>query len=184
MFYCLKFLKEYYNQDMEYCTPEWFVLKYQDAFRDEDAKKRIIFDRFDGDRFASTFADGTAKKRRFLRHWASADIRGRIAEQAEWLLANQIATIAPSLQLFNVQIWVAWCERVQKERAKANEAGERWGIPPRYELRDLNFSEKDRFGFERFGGTAALWKKKLSHALNREPRSKRVVVVREPITGL
>lgn len=189
LFYCLKTIKEHFNQDSYYCTPQWFVTKYKEVFRDEDAKKRIIFDRSEVD-FASSFADGTAKEPRFLRHWASADIRGRIAEQAEWLLANQIATASSSVQLFNIKIWVAWCERVQEERVKASKAGERWGIPPRYELRDLDFEAKDKFGFERFGGTAALWQDKLSnalnrkHALNRKQKQKNVPVVREQIPSV
>ncbi|KAH6917388.1 hypothetical protein BKA70DRAFT_332925 [Coprinopsis sp. MPI-PUGE-AT-0042] len=174
LYHCLKFLKDHFNQEAEYCTPEWFITKYREVFRDEDAKKRIIFDRADVD-FSFTFADGTAKERRFLRHWASGDLRGRIAEQAEWLLANQIATISRSVQIFNAKVWVAWCERVQRERVKAHEAGDRWGIPPRYELLDLDFPAKDRFGFERFGGTAAIWQEKLSNALKRKPKAKKVV---------
>ncbi|TFK30438.1 hypothetical protein FA15DRAFT_7972 [Coprinopsis marcescibilis] len=150
-------------------TMEWWTTRYIDTFRKEDLHRRIIYN-FDSkiQDGGNVSADGTIKRKRFLRHLARADIEGRFAAHAEWLLANQIASAASYIQLFDTSYWVKYCRNLvsaRKEAAKRAAKGERkWGIP---HGEPVGYRKDDEFGFERFGSNLSVWNKKLESALKR-----------------
>ncbi|KAG2023501.1 hypothetical protein CC2G_001147 [Coprinopsis cinerea AmutBmut pab1-1] len=160
----MKRLKEDHNQPLEDCTVEWYIAKYKEIIRPADKHRRLICDKDDTDH---TLKDGTSKRPRFLRHLASSDLKARFAAQAEWILANQIATASKETDVVNLKKWTQFCKKVQKARERAASEGVRWGIPAGYDLEELRFSADNPFGMERFGSHRTYWKKKLHNALKR-----------------
>ncbi|KAF6766039.1 hypothetical protein DFP72DRAFT_4863 [Ephemerocybe angulata] len=158
------------QQPIEARTIHWFVKEYNLQIRNQtDEHQRLIFStQRDDDDPDPTPLTGDVPHRRYLRHIASADIRGRFADQCEWLLANQIASASSAVQLFDTKSWVKWCKEVQKLREETRDQLPRpWGVARNTRLEDLQFSEEDPFGLERFGGKAKEWADKLKNALNR-----------------
>lgn len=161
-------VKDADNPPLEELTPGWFVQRYIERYRDIDRQKRIIYTYAPNNDDNSNDARGVVTQPRFLRHLSSADVRGRFAAQAEWLLASAIEA-ANTKPLFDLPAWVRFCQDVQVARRRAQQTrNERWGMPHNLELSDLEYSSSNRFGLTRFGGSPEDWDKRLRSALKRK----------------
>ena len=106
---------------------------------------------------------------RHPRHIPLAEIRGYFASQAEWLLANQLASLSTSanVKLVDIPQWISFCLQVRVEVAEAKNYGIRWGVPhktgidPKSSSRNLSLSQS----LARYGQTESFWAKKLENVI-------------------
>lgn len=135
---------------IELRTIDWFLAEYRTQILPLDQYRRII---------PAPGAPHILEKPRRLRHLADGELRGRFADQCEWLLAHQLAN---DLQVFDTTAWVEFCNFVRDER---EQSGWTWGMG--YKQRKLWTPEDtpgDPFGFERFGGSRERWYELLNRA--------------------
>src|SRR5690606_7074450 len=137
-----------------------FMDEYRKQIHVLDEQHRIIVDPDHENEVDEVLPEG---KKRHLRHLSRADLLGRFADHCEWLLANQIASPASSVQLFNTELWVKFCNDVQVWREKSKG---RWGMG--YNSKWMKSDDPgDPYGLQRFGGTKEEWAKKLQQSRNR-----------------
>ncbi|TFK41162.1 hypothetical protein BDQ12DRAFT_679005 [Crucibulum laeve] len=146
-------------------TIDWLVEAYLARFLHRDLFRRIIA----GEDNTIDEAGG-CQQRRHLRQISRAEVRGYFAEQAEWLLAQQLVPKHKAHQLLNLEKWLEFCQEVKKSRRLAHQEGVRWGVTGN--LADQEVYDRDGVvGLTRFGETPGFWDRKLKSLL--KPRTQK-----------
>lgn len=104
------------------------------------------------------------KKPRHSRHVHKAEIREIFARQAEWILADQIASSSPNARYLDISQWVRFVKHVKIARRNARAQGLKWGIPWNRDT-SANDDTEDVIDLTQFGGTREDWDRRLRNAL-------------------
>lgn len=138
---------------------DWIIDRYFQHIIPHDLKNRIITD--------PSLEHEILLEPRLPQHIPRAEIRGYFAAHAEWLLANQLASISTSANVGLVDIpqWISFCLQVRAEVAEENH-GIRWGpgVPRKtaHKKRDLN-STPSSLSLAKYGQTESFWAKMLEN---------------------
>ena len=139
---------------------DWLLDRYFKHIIPRDLKNRIISD--------PSLEREISLEPRHPRHIALAEIRGYFASQAEWLLANQLASSSSSanVRLLDIPQWISFCHQVRVEVADAKRNGIRWGVPHETVINLSNSSWQKLSLSQRlakYGQTESFWAKKLEN---------------------
>ena len=151
---------------------DWLINLYIQHIIPRDLKNRII-------------TDPTLEQREILleprhpRHIPVAEIKGYFASQADWILANQLASLSTSanVKLVDIPQWISFCLQVRAEVADASNHGVRWGVPHKTG-KDLKNHRKWLLSpslsqsLARFGQTESFWAKKLENVVAQRKKTK------------
>ena len=141
---------------------DWLLDRYFQHIIPRDLKNRIITD--------PLLERKILLEPRHPRHIPLAEIRGYFASQAEWLLANQLASLSTSanVKLVDIPQWISFCLQVRVEVADAKNYGIRWGVPlkdlknkKKSSRRDLSLSQS----LAKYGQTESFWAKRLENVI-------------------
>jgi hypothetical protein len=144
---------------------DWLVNLYIQHIIPRDLKNRIITD--------PSLEPEILLEPRHPRHIPLAEIKGYFASQAEWLLANQLASMSTSanVKLVDIPQWISFCIQVWAEVADANNHSVKWGLPHKTG-RDLKNHKKwtpNHLSLSqclaKYGQTESFWAKKLENAV-------------------
>ena len=142
---------------------DWLLGRYFEHIIPRDLKNRIVVD--------PSLEREILLEPRHLRHIPRGEIRGYFASQAEWLLANQLASISTSanVKLVDIPQWIAFCLQVRTEVEDARNYGVRWGLPHKtaqelkyhrkWTLPNLSLPQR----LAKFGQTESFWAKRLEN---------------------
>ena len=142
---------------------DWLLDRYFQYIIPRDLKNRIMTD-------PSTEREILLEPRH-PRHISHAEIRGYFASQAEWLLANQLASLSTSanVKLVDIPQWISFCLQVRVEVVDASNNGIKWGIPHKigqelkshrkWSLQNIPLSQR----LAKYGQTESFWAKKLEN---------------------
>ena len=141
---------------------DWLIDRYFKHIIPRDLKHRIISD--------PSLEREILLEPRHPRHISHAEIRGYFASQAEWLLANQLASSSSSanVRLVDIPQWISFCLQVKAEVADAKRNGVKWGVPHKT---GTNLSKSSSQGLSlsqrlaKYGETESFWDKKLENAI-------------------
>lgn len=139
---------------------DWLIDRYFEHIIPRDLNNRITTD--------PSLEREVLLEPRHLRHTSHAEIRGYFASHAEWLLANQLASLSTSsnVKLIDIRQWISFCLQVRIEVADAKRNGVRWGVPHKTGL-DLCKSSSQNLplhqSLAKYGQTASFWSKKLEN---------------------
>ena len=148
---------------------DWLVDRYFKHIIPRDLKNRIIKDPLLEREFS--------QEPRHPRHIPVSEVRGYFASQAEWLLANQLASSSSSanVRLVNIPQWISFCLQVRAEVADAKRNGIRWGVPHetgtnlfRSSSQNLSLSQR----LAKYGQTESFWAKKLENVISQRKAGK------------
>ncbi|KAF8969445.1 hypothetical protein BDZ97DRAFT_1915399 [Flammula alnicola] len=146
---------------------DWLIRRYFAEIRPRDQDRRIIAD--------PESEPGIDEEPRHLRHIPHAEIRGYFAAQAEWLLANQIASNGPNTKLVDIPQWMAFCREARKDSLEANLHGVNWGLSHGQKIDSKATNAYDiatlATRLSKFGQTVTFWKQQLKNASQRKKRS-------------
>jgi hypothetical protein len=139
---------------------DWLLDLYFKHIIPRDLKNRIISD--------PSLEREISLEPRHPRHIPVAEIRGYFASQAEWLLANQLASSSSSanVRLVDIPQWISFCLQVRAEVADAKRNGIRWGVPHETGINISNSSSQNLSlsqRLARYGQTESFWAKKLEN---------------------
>ena len=141
---------------------DWLLDRYFKYIIPRDLKNRIITD--------PSLEREILLEPRHPRHIPHAEIRGYFASQAEWLLANQLASSSSStnVRLVDIPQWISFCLQVRTEVADAKRNGIRWGVPhetgtnlSKSSSKNLSLSQR----LAKYGQTESFWAKKLENVI-------------------
>jgi hypothetical protein len=144
---------------------DWLINGYFQHIIPRDLKNRIITD--------PSLEPEILLEPRHPRHIPVAEIKGYFASQAEWLLANQLASLSTSanVKLLDIPQWLSFCLQVREEVVDANNHGIRWGIPhktgkdlknhKKWMPKQLSLSQN----LATYGQTESFWAKKLENVV-------------------
>jgi hypothetical protein len=115
---------------------------------------------------------------RHPRHVSHAEIRGYFASHAEWLLANQLASLSTSanVKLVDIRQWIHFCLQVRREVADAKRNAIRWGVPHKSAIDSSKNSSQDlplSKSLAKYGQTESFWAKKLDN-VNAQRKTERI----------
>ena len=135
---------------------DWLIDRYYEHILPRSLKNRVITD--------PSLEPKVLLEPRHPRHVSHAEIRGYFASQAEWLLANQLASSSTSnnVKLVDIQKWISFCLQVRIEVAAAKRNGVRWGVPHKTSSslsNDLGLSQS----LAKYGQTESFWAKRLDN---------------------
>ena len=139
---------------------DWLIDRYFEHILPRSLHNRIITD--------PSLEREISREPRHPRHVSRAEIRGYFASQAEWLLANQLASNSNSanVRLVDIRQWISFCLQVRTEVADAKNSGVRWGVPHRIVI-DLSNSLSQNLA--KYGQTEAFWAKRLDNVSQQKP---------------
>jgi hypothetical protein len=144
---------------------DWLLDRYFKHIIPRDLKNRIITD--------PSLEREILLEPRHPRHIPLAEIRGYFASQAEWLLANQLASLSTSanVKLVDIPQWISFCRQVRAEVVDAHNYGIKWGVPHKIG-KDLKNHKKITFpnlslsqSLAKYGQTESFWAKKLENVV-------------------
>lgn len=132
--------------------------------RDSDGDRRIIP--------AVNLASFIASEPRHLRHVSRSEIRSRFAEQAEWLLANQIASNSQNSKLVDIPQWISFCKESWQDSLDAHANGVKWGSG---RSRILATETRNAYDLPRrlaeYGQTPEFWANQIKNVKQQEARA-------------
>ena len=138
---------------------DWLVDRYYKHIIPRSLQSRIITD--------PSLEREILQEPRHPRHVSHAEIRGYFASHAEWLLANQLASLSTSVnvKLVDIRQWISFCLQVRTEAADARRNGFKWGLPHcRKTGIDLSKSSSPLSqSLANYGQTKSFWAKKLEN---------------------
>ena len=148
---------------------DWLLDRYFKCIIPRNLKNRIITD--------PSLEREILLEPRHPRHIPLAEIRGYFASQAEWLLANQIASSSSSanVRLVDVSQWISFCLQVRAEVADAKRNGIIWGIPHKTGINPSKSSSQNLSLSRRlamYGQTESFWAKKLENVTAQRGKTK------------
>ena len=139
--------------------------------RDNDGDRRIIP--------AVNLASFIASEPRYLRHISRSEIRSRFAEQAEWLLANQIASNSQNSKLVDIPQWITFCKESWQDSLDAHANGVKWGCG---RSRNLSTEARNSYDLPRrlaeYGQTPEYWANQLKNVKQQARSGKKKVCTR------
>ena len=111
---------------------------------------------------------------RHPRHIPHSEIKGYFASHADWLLANQLASLSTSA-LVDIPQWISFCLQVRIEVADSKKYGVKWGVPHEtvnepHKKRDYN--EPLSKSLAKYGQTESFWAKKLENVVAQQKAAK------------
>ena len=147
---------------------DWLLDRYFEHIIPRDLKNRITTD--------PSLEREILLEPRHPRHIPLAEIRGYFASQAEWLLANQLASLSTSanVKLVDIPQWISFCLQVRTEVADAKNYGIRWGVPHKTGIdsksssRNLSLSQS----LAKYGQNESFWAKKLENVITQRKAGK------------
>ena len=148
---------------------DWLLDRYFKYIIPRDLKNRIITD--------PSLEREILLEPRHPRHIPISEIRGYFASQAEWLLANQLASSSTSanVRLVDIPQWISFCLKVRAEVADAKRNGIRWGVPHKTG-KDLSKSSSKNLSLSqrlaKYGQTESFWAKKLENVVDQRKAGK------------
>ena len=147
---------------------DWLLDRYFKHIVPRDLNNRIMTD--------PALEDEISLEPRHPRHIPHSEIRGYFASQAEWLLANQLASSSTSanVRLVDIPQWILFCLQVRVEVADAKRNGIRWGVPHKTGI-DLSKSSSQNLLSQRlaeYGQTESFWAKKLENVIDQRKAGK------------
>lgn len=136
---------------------DWLIDRYFEHILPRSLDNRIITD--------PSLDPEILLEPRHPRHVSRAEIRGYFASQAEWLLANQLASssISTNVKLVEIRQWISFCLQVRTEVADAKRNGIKWGVPHKTGIYTSNNSLNLPQSLAKYGQTESFWAKKLEH---------------------
>ena len=143
---------------------DWLLDRYFKHIVPRDLNNRIMTD--------PALEDEISLEPRHPRHIPHSEIRGYFASQAEWLLANQLASLSTSanVKLMDIPQWISFCLQVRVEVAEARNYGVKWGRPHKTEEEIRNHMKRPlentlplSQSLAKFGQTESFWAKKLEN---------------------
>ena len=151
---------------------DWLINLYIQHIIPRDLKNRIITDPI-------LEQPEILLEPRHPRHIPVAEIKGYFASQADWILANQLASLSTSanVKLVDIPQWISFCLQVRAEVADASNHGVRWGVPHKTG-KDLKNHRKWLLSpslsqsLARFGQTESFWAKKLENVVAQRKKTK------------
>ena len=156
---------------------DWIIGRYFQHIIPRDLKNRIISD--------PSLDPEILREPRHLRHIPRAEIRGYFAAHAEWLLANQLASISTStnVKLVDIPQWISFCLQVRVEVADSKKYGVHWGVP--HKIANVPHKKKDyneplSKSLAKYGQNEEFWAKRLENvdAQRKAAKTKRSKVSR------
>lgn len=133
---------------LEERTVDWVVRRYFEEIIPRDKSRR----------FFKEYGHIYAPRR--LRHFPKAQIRGYLAEHADWLLAHMIARRNGSANLLDIPQWISFCREARRDSIEAAKAGVKWGCSGDLSD-DMEGSRKLARRLARFGESERFWANQL-----------------------
>jgi hypothetical protein len=168
---------------------DWLIKQYHAQVVAMDKHFRIIYNPKLPNPRCNKRGDLRLDKPRHTRMVHNSQIREMFARQAEWLLADQVASLSPNARYLNIQRLYEFVQDVRTARRVARRRNLRWGEPWNEELFG-NWAVELHIDWTRFGGTQEDWKRLLFNASkNPAPRfqargQSKPVSLRIPILSL
>lgn len=144
---------------------DWLVNQYLAQVIPMDKYLRIIYNPHIPNPVHNKRGDLVLKKPRHIRKVHKPQIREIFARQAEWLLADQIASSSPNARYLNIVEWRNFVLQVKIARREARAQNQRWGEPWNEEMHG-DWAIEEGIDLTRFGGTWQEWQRLLRNALH------------------
>ena len=146
---------------------DWLIDRYFEHILPRSLNNRIITD--------PSLEPDILLEPRHPRHVSHAEIRGYFASQAEWLLANQLASSSnsASAKLLDIHQWISFCLQLRTEVADAKKNGVKWGVPHKTST-DISFQNLPKLSqrLAQYGQTESFWAKKLENVKSQRKAGK------------